>query len=855
MNSTMTTATLSPMMQQWQELKNKQPDALLLFRLGDFYEAFYEDATILSNVLDITLTKRQDVPMSGLPHHSFASYVDTLLEKGYKIAIAEQLENPKEVKGLVKRDIVKILSPGASFGSNYQSEKKHHFIALCVYKKGVFGLSWLDITLNDLYFQTFEKISDLTNILSLIAPKELLIQKEIQSILDPQKLSSSIIFNEVFDLNKTHLDELEKLLKSHFDLHNLNTSGIQQDIEILSCGKLIDILKHERLYDLKNIKNIAPTTQNQYLMVDKATMSHLELFEKKEGKYQELTLFNHLNHTRTNAGSRLFESWLKFPLTNKLEIQQRQNAISFLKNYEKTPLITNCLKKVKDIQKIITKINQKQASATDLKNLQRSLENGLEIKSYLSDELPILLQNAKDKITSHSPLIELLEKAILDIPAARLHEGPTFKKHFSKELDELLQLTESQDEFLKEYEQRLKDETGIKTLKVSSSKNFGFYIEISKAQAQNAPKHFIRRQTLTNQERFITDELSKFEKKAAQAVEQLHFLENELFQYLQDKILECSEPLIKIAEALSLIDVLVSLSHIASKPGYTLPEFCEENTLIIKEGRHPIIEELIGNQNFIANDLCIDKSPSSLLLITGPNMGGKSTYMRQAALCVILAQIGSFVPASFMKLSAIDKLFTRIGASDDLAQGASTFMLEMSETAYILKNATSHSLVILDEIGRGTSTYDGIAIAYAIAKFLTSYPEKTPKTLFATHYFELTELSIEDRQIKNIHVTVKEDKGQLLFLHKIQEGAADKSYGIQVAKLAGLPEACIKLARLKLKSLLEPGFELFRPKIDLEEPPIDLHPLTEELGSLNIDKLTPLEALNILSIWKTKFST
>lgn len=851
----MTIAALSPMMQQWQELKNKQKDAILLFRLGDFYEAFYQDAIILSNVLDITLTKRQDVPMSGIPYHSFASYVDTLLERGHKIAIAEQMENPKEVKGLVKRDIVKILSPGASIGSTYHSEKKHHFIALCVIKKGVFGLAWLDITLNDLHFQTFENSADLINVLSLLGPKELLIHKDVEALITPQKLTTSAIFHEVFDLSHTHMDELEKLIKSHFDIHNLQACGVNQDIHILAIGKLIAILKYERLYDLKNISNIAPSSQGQYLMLDKATMSHLELFEKKEGKYQHLTLFNHLNHTQTNAGSRLFESFLKFPLTSISAIEKRQQCVVFLKNFEKSSLIKNCLKSVKDIQKIVTKISQKQASATDLKNLQKSLESALLIKNYLSTDLPELLRNAYLQINPPSELISLIEKAILDTPAIKLHEGSTFKKNFSKELDELLELTESQDEFLKAYEQKLKDDTGIKTLKVGSSKNFGFYIEISKAQAINAPKEFIRRQTLTNQERFITDELSRFEKNAAVAVEKLHQLELELFEDISKRTLGYSSELIKIAEALSLIDVLLSLAHIASKQGYCLPQFCDQNTLIIKDGRHPIIEELIGSHNFISNDLTIDKQPCALLLITGPNMGGKSTYMRQAALCTIMAQIGGFVPATEMVLSPVDKLFTRIGASDDLTQGASTFMLEMSETAYILKNATSSSLVILDEIGRGTSTYDGIAIAYAIAKYLTNNPQKTPKTLFATHYFELTQLSIEDTQIKNIHVSVKEEAGQLLFLHKINEGAADKSYGIQVAKLAGLPEACIKLAKLKLRNLLEPGFELFRPQITLEEEKPEPHPLSEELQRLKIDELTPLDALNILNLWKNKYLT
>ena len=848
---------LSPMMQQWHDLKAQQKEAILLFRLGDFYEAFHEDAEVLSDTLDITLTKRHDVPMSGIPHHSASSYIDKLLKKGFKIAIAEQVENPKEVKGLVKREIVKILSPGAVFESGNLEENKHHFMALVAYHKNQFCLAWLDISLNEAYFQILESLSDLLNLLSLISPKELLIHHLVAPVLEPHKRGwpISIIFSEVFEAKLSQLDIFEELIKKHFNLHSLNSSGIESELSIFSMGKLLQILKNERLYDLKNVTTLLASFQTHYLIIDKSTQSHLELFDKKEGKYEHLTLFNYLNHTLTTSGSRLFESWLKFPLISEELIKERQQGVSFFVSYEKTPTVRKILKGLKDIQKLLTKIQQKFCHAGDLKNLQKTLEGCQELFNLYEPSSCPLVNKAFLDLKSPEDLIELIDKAIIDSPAIKLHEGPTFKKGYNLNLDELTLLTGSQNEYLKTYENTLKEQTGIKNLKVGSGKNCGFFIEISKAQALNAPNEFIRRQTLTNSERFTTSELIDLEKKSYQAQTLLFTLEQSLFSELLEKILPFSVQLMVISKAIGLIDALQGLAFFGTKEGYVLPQFSKQNQLILEKARHPIIEELIGHHNFISNDLIISKNPETLLIITGPNMGGKSTFMRQAALCVIMAQIGSYVPATKMEFSPCDKLFTRIGASDDLSSGQSTFMVEMAETAYILKNATANSLVILDEIGRGTSTYDGIALAYAIAKYLLKHPKGAPKTLFATHYFELTALSLETPFVINYHAAVKEEKKELLFLHKIIKGSADKSYGIHVAKIAGLPQEVISLAKNKLQSLLDPEWSLFTPPQIVEEPIITSHPLVETLQALPLDELTPLEALNRLHAWKKQYLT
>lgn len=852
----MTTAqTLSPMMQQWHDLKAKQPDAILLFRLGDFYEAFYDDAKLLSDLLDITLTKRQDVPMSGMPYHSCANYLDKLLASGHKVAIAEQIENPKEVKGLVKRDIVKILTPGASFGAMAIDDKKHHFIALVAFKKDSFCLAWLDVSLNELYFQLIDDVQDVVNLINLISPKELIIHQEAAFFLEKKnhQLPSSILFKESFEFKHSHLEQLESMIKEHFVLHHISSVGLHHDASILACGKLIHMLKTDRLYDLKNINQLLSSHQSQYLMIDKSTQNHLEIFEKKEGKYQHLTLFNHLNHTLTSSGSRLFESWLKFPLVEVEKILERQQGALYFSRWEKLTPFSKTLKGMKDIQKILTKLNQNSAGPQDLKHLQKTLEGCQALLELQCNDFPSIIVSHYSKIHSFDNLIQLLDKALVDTPAAILGEGCTFKSGYNAELDELFALTHSQDEFLKDYEQKLKDSLGIKTLKVGSSKTFGFYIEISKGQAHLAPKEFVRRQTLTNQERFITDELDAFEKKSQAALFKLAQLEQSLFIALCQDVKSHAPRLLETAEALSHLDALQSLGKIGQKPGYCLPSISKNSELIIKKGRHPIVEELIGESNFMPNETTLDEH-TAMMLITGPNMGGKSTYMRQVALALIMAQLGGFVPCDSMQFYPIEKLFTRIGASDDITSGQSTFMVEMAEAAYILKNATKNSVVILDEIGRGTSTYDGIAIAYAIAKYLMAHPKGAPKTLFATHYFELTDLPLEDSRIANFHAGVKDDKGKLIFLHQILKGAADKSYGIQVAKLAGLPEACIKQATHKLRLLLEPEFELFKPQNTWEEPKATMHPLLLELDSLNLNTITPLEALNMLSVWKKQYS-
>ncbi len=852
----MSTTTLSPMMAQWASLKAEHKEALLLFRLGDFYEAFFEDAKILSDELDITLTQRQQVPMSGMPYHSAAGHLDTLLSRGFKIAIAEQVETPQQAKGLVRREVVKILTPGASHTT--QDQRCFHFIAMICYQKGNYAVAWLDVTLNEAHFSLTQNLNETLNLLTLISPKELLIsQQAAETFMNvQQQWPSSILYHEITPCPAHELELLQHDLTTHFHVYSLNALGLTHPLAILACGKLIQLLKNNRLLKLTNITHISEKSPLNYLIMDKATQAHLELFEKREGKHQHLTLFHHLDHTQTHAGSRLFESWLKFPLTQKNEILKRQEGVCFFTSWEKTTRAQGQLKQVKDIQKILTKINLKTVHPQDLKHLQTTLEAISDLVELFSEKTPPLVERTLEQITLHKTLIKEFDEALVQSPTTKLSEGITFKTGYHQELDELFSLTQSQDEFLKTYEQSLKEETGLKTLKVGASRHFGFYIELSKAQAEHAPPFFFRKQTLTNTERFTTQKLELLEKKSAEAKTKLIELEAALFEQLCQKTVLSSTTLIATADALSVLDVLISLSTHGLKQGYSLPKISDHNQLLIHKGRHPIIEDLLTDQQFIPNDLDLNTSKGLFMLITGPNMGGKSTYMRQTALCVIMAQIGSFVPAELMHLSPVDKLFTRIGASDDLTSGQSTFMVEMAETSYILKNATCSSLVILDEIGRGTSTYDGIAIAYGIAQYLLNHPQGLPKTLFATHYFELTELANDDARIFNTHAAVKEEGGELIFCHKILEGAADKSYGIQVAKLAGLPETVLQLARHKLHLLHHQDPKTPAPPMSTPLPePTQSHPLIQELEELNLDHITPLEALNYLSLWKKKHLT
>jgi DNA mismatch repair protein MutS len=720
-----------------------------------------------------------------------------------------------------------------------------------------YALAWLDVSLSELYFEKHEKLEEILDLLNLVSPKEILIHDKIlKKQEEPSfKLPPSLLLKEAISIKNQDEDYYKHLLSSHFYQKNLSSFGVDEKASLFACASLIDVLKTQRLYDLKNIEKIVSFRSKTYLKIDKSTQSHLELFDKKGNSKDKLTLLYHLDKCQTTGGSRLFESFLKFPLIDTMGILERQSGTTFFRLWEKTPLLRNQLGHLKDIQKILAKIENKIASPVDLKNLQKTLEGIAAIKELFNQDLPLIVQKACEALDPNQGLISLLSQSLIEQPALRLHEGKTFLKGYKKELDELLDLTESQEEFLNQYELKLKEETGIKTLKVGASKSFGFYIEISRMQAQNAPAHFIRRQTLTNQERFITEELSIFERKSFTAKEQLILLEKQFFDELLQEVLKEKVTLIKTFDAICLLDVLASFGVHAQKNGYTLPTLANENTLILKQAFHPIIQELIGSHAFIPNDLVLNKKPDTLMLLTGPNMAGKSTYMRQAALCVIMAQLGMYVPCEMMHFSPVDRLFTRIGASDDISSGQSTFMVEMAETAYILNHSTEHSLVILDEIGRGTSTYDGIAIAYAIANYLMHHPKGAPKTLFATHYFELTEMENEDPRIVNYNVGVKEEKGELLFLHKIFKGAADKSYGIQVAKLAGLPKEVIDCAKTKLRQLLDPSFDLFKPQMSFTFEEQKQEPLKEELAKLDLDDLTPKEALNTLFLWKKQFLT
>lgn len=782
------------LMEQWANCKKKAKEALLFFRLGDFYEAFFDDAKIISQALELTLTQRQNVPMCGVPHHSSESYIDKLLSKGYKVAIAEQMEDPKVKGGLVKREITKILSPATIINSNLIVDKESNFFVSLVQMGSHFGLAAIDLTTSQ--FKTMElEEQELEDEVFKLSPKEFLIPKNFKK----KEILSGLINEkeeELFDFKKG-----ETSLLNHFKTQTLDGFGLRdKKAAIIAAGALFAYLKEELLLDLSNITTMKMEIASNHMTIDYMCMRNLEITESLFYKDKKNTLLSLLDSTFTPMGGRLLCEWVKRPLLSTIEITHRQDAIEELvAKFDLALEIAALLERVKDLERLITKIVNNSSSPKDFAALRFSLEAVPLIKRILSSFSSKLLNEAFLKLLDKYEAALIIEKAIVDYPPFRLSDGNIFKEQYSTELDELKLLSNNSKAWIANYQNRLKEETGIKTLKVGFTNAFGYYIDVSRGQASKTPAFFQRKQTLVNSERFTTDELKEFEYKIITAEERIKALEAKLFFDLKVKIAAYFEEITKAAQAIALIDTLISLAKVARNNNYIRPIVDDSSALIIKEGRHPIVETTVKEGKFIANDTNLDDT-KKLMLITGPNMAGKSTYIRQVALIVIMAQMGSFVPAESARIGIVDKLFSRIGASDDISKGQSTFMVEMAETANILNNATAKSLVILDEIGRGTTTFDGISIAWAVAKYL--FQKIGAKTLFATHYHELTELENKIGAL-NYNVTVTERNGTILFSHKIKRGKADKSYGIHVAKLAGLPNEVVQEASKMLNYLEE----------------------------------------------------
>lgn len=858
---------LTPMMIQWKECKAEAKNAILFFRLGDFYEAFYEDAEIAAKELNLTLTERQGTPMCGVPWHTSEGYIDKLVAKGFRVAIAEQIEDPKLVKGLVKRKVVRIITPGTQISSNTLEEKTHNFIGSITREGGVFGLALLDVTTASFFvFECFEA-KTLANELFRFSPKELLCSKKFQE--KEKELLQEVCQNHSLQIQREEEWRFDRVaanqtLCQHFKVAALDGFGLKNmGPAIGAAGALLQHVRDELLIPVDHISTITLANLQNRLFLDRATLSNLEIVEPlQEGKRQN-TLLYLIDETKTPMGARRIREWLKAPLLAIDEIQARQEAVAEFLKFSEQEYVLSCgfddkLKQIRDLERLIIRIQTGYAGPREYAALRQSLEALPAIKSTLKERFSASKKLIKlvDEMAELSQPLSLIKTQLVDNPPLRVSDGSLFKRGFHKELDELLLIKQNSHDFLAQYQQKLREETGIKTLKVGFNKMFGYYIEVSKGQTEKMPESFVRRQTLVNGERYISEELKAFEEKILSADEKITALENELFQKLRDEVSVFHEPIMKTAFSIAEIDCLRALSVVAEKRNFKKPEVDNSLTLHIVDGRHPVIEALSAARQFIANDIFLDSEKESLMLITGPNMAGKSTYIRQVALIVILAQIGSFVPAKEARIGIVDKLFSRIGASDDLARGQSTFMVEMAETASILNQATLRSLVILDEIGRGTSTYDGISIAFSVAEYLLKAPGKRCKTLFATHYYELTELEAQIPGAVNYTVAVSEKGETITFLHKIIRGKTDRSYGIHVAEIAGLPSPVVERAKALLKELEAGKAKKALTKVQPQEPDLftflsknspQEKTVLESLRAINVNNLTPLQALQLLA--------
>ena len=831
------------MMVQWHACKEAAPDTILLFRLGDFYEAFYEDAELLSKELDLTLTKRQEIPMAGVPHHMCDTYVDRLVAKGFRVSIANQMEDPKEVKGIVKREVVRIVTPGTVINSSLIQDKEQSYLASVFPLNQSFGLAFLDITTASFFVLEFEKKESLLDELCRIHPKELLLGKKWKEDQEFLREVHKNIRPTLHYLEGWHFDHKSALdfLCRHFKVQTLDGFGLKgMSAGINAAGALLTYVQEELHLPINHITMLKTEQNSGFMHIDKSTQRNLELTHPLHEGQKESTLLYLIDGTKTPMGGRMLRQWLLHPLLDVKRISKRQDRIEKLtKEFSKLLQLRRHLGEIRDLERLMMRIETGFASPRDLGSLRLSLE-----------QIPLIAPLVEETLSDVSDVVNKIKNALTDTPPLRLSDGGFFKEGYDVELDQLFAIKTDSKSWIATYQMRLRESLGIRTLKVGYTRAFGYYIEVSKAQSEKVPSHFHRRQTLVNAERFITDELKEFEYKILSADEKIRGIEARLFTELRMEVATHGEKVRQNASAIAHIDAFAALAKLATEREYVRPEVDESPIFKVEEGRHPVIEATL-DENFIPNDIFFDDK--QLALITGPNMAGKSTFLRQAALIAILTQMGSFIPAKSAHIGIIDKVFSRIGASDDLTRGQSTFMVEMTETAHILHNATERSLIILDEIGRGTSTYDGISIAWAVAEYLLSTPGKQAKTLFATHYFEMTELAEKYPAAFNLNVAVEETADGIVFLRKIQAGMADKSYGIHVARLAGLPHVCLKQAEKKLLELekIGPAPRKNNSQLDLfTEAEAPRSPVLEELETINPNQMSPMEALQLLLQWK-----
>ncbi len=809
---------LSPMMEQYMGIKNQYPDCVLFYRLGDFYELFFEDALEISKVLELTLTSRncgleEKAPMCGVPFHSAASYISRLVSKGYKVAICEQMEDPALTKGLVKREVVRIVTPGTNVVSDDFDVSENHYLSAFYFSGKSLELAYVDVATGELsatytsYDGAFEQksLDDLLNEINKLNVSEIIANEGIEALMSKETLESLTGAYTTFKPDSYFATSAGKdVIRAHFDVTNLTSLGISEDggaVEAL--GGLLSYLRETQKYKMNHITKIREYRLGSNMALDNATLRNLELTETLYDKELSGSLLHVLDKTKTAHGARLMKQWIREPLNQSSAINKRLDAVEMLHDDQ---LLLNDLRQkldaIYDFQRITGKVASASLNPRDLIALKKSLKAIPDIKHLVENTDSTLLMELTEDIHNFDDIANTIEAAIIEEPPLNLRDGGIINAGYSQRLDELNHSIKDGKEWIASLEATERERTGIKNLKVGFNKVFGYYIDVNKSQIDKVPDEYIRKQTLVNNERYITPKMKEVESTVLNGQDKINKLEYELFHELRKSIIPAISKLQETAVAIATLDVLSSLAIVASRNGYTRPIVDDSEVLHIENGRHPVIEKMEDGMLFVPNDAHLDREENFMAIITGPNMAGKSTYMRQTALIVLMAQMGSFVPASKAHIGTVDRIFTRIGASDNLSQGKSTFFVEMSELAYILSSATPKSLIILDEIGRGTSTYDGMSIAFATINYLCKHDLKI-RTMFATHYHELTVLPERINGAFNLNVDVMDEGGEVVFLHKIVEGAASQSYGIHVAKLAGVPKELLENAKIKLRELEE----------------------------------------------------
>lgn len=870
-------AELTPMMQQYMETKKEYPDCILFYRLGDFYEMFFDDAITASRELEITLTGKncgleERAPMCGVPYHAVDGYLNRLVSKGYKVAICEQMEDPATAKGLVKRDVVRIVTPGTNLDTQSLDETKNNYIMCVVYIADRYGLSVADVTTGEYLVTELGDSEKLFDEIYKFMPSELICNEAFyMSGMDLELLKEKLGIT-IYSLDAWYFDDAicQRTLKEHFHVNVVEGLGLADyDCGVIAAGALLQYLLETQKRDLSHITKLSVYASGKYMLLDSSTRRNLELCETLREKQKRGSLLWVLDKTKTAMGARTLRKYIEQPLIDRKEIERRLDAVDELKNNAiSREEIREYLSPIYDLERLVCKITYQSANPRDLIAFESSLSMLPHIKYILQEMKAPLLHEIYENLDTLEELCDLIQTAIQDDPPLAMKEGGIIKDGYNEEVDRLRSAKSDGKEWLAKLEADEREKTGIKNLRIRYNKVFGYYLEVTNSFKNLVPDYYTRKQTLANAERYIIPELKELEDTILGAEDRLYALEYQLYCEVRDQIAKEILRIQSTAHAIAQLDTFASMALVAERNQYVRPKINEKGVINIKDGRHPVVEKMIPNDMFIANDTYLNDKKNRISIITGPNMAGKSTYMRQTALIVLMAQIGSFVPAASADIGLVDRIFTRVGASDDLASGQSTFMVEMTEVANILRNATNKSLLILDEIGRGTSTFDGLSIAWAVIEHISNSKLLGAKTLFATHYHELTELEGKIDNVNNYCIAVKEKGDDIIFLRKIVKGGADKSYGIQVARLAGVPDSVIQRAKEiveelihaditeRIKDIASHGHEQPKAKpkhydeVDLAQmslfDTVKDDDVIDEIKSLDISNLTPIEALNTL---------